>query len=455
MARWSRIAAALALCLLLTGCPAAGAGRPTGNGAAGGPLHGAAAGGGPSGGATVPDPAELPVDPGAAPSTPAAVEAVRLPPYQGPPTGGPPSAGPLTTVRAAVHLPPGPAGTSSLAEQVTAAPGGGAYVSLAPDDGGGDRRLVTLGRSGSALTVLRSVATPGERSVWGLYRWTGGRVLVAGRVGALGPGQGGYGFDVVDPASGVVRQEVVVPYAVGTTFSFGRSALSADGRTLYLFVSVDLGPVADERLLAVDVATGAIRIDRPLAPDLSPVTLLPAGDAVAGLVPRPRGGVTLVFDAMPAASPLQPVPTVLSYDVALRPVGSAVHVLERADGARTRAVATTADGTVFLCVQVAQEAWLLAIADRGGAGPVLAQVAKSRYDDALVVEPAQVWGLMPSPAGARAIDLTDGALGPPVDLGCAWQDVQAIAPGSDGSALVVGACISGATRTQMLWVVGH
>src|SRR6476469_9752531 len=156
MARWSRIAAALALCLLLTGCPAAGAGRPTGNGAAGGPLHGAAAGGGPSGGATVPDPAELPVDPGAAPSTPAAVDAPRLPPYQGPPAGGPPSAGPLTTVRAALDLTPGSAGSAFRAEDVVAAPGGGAYVSLAPEDGGTGRRLVTVGRAGSRLAVLRS-----------------------------------------------------------------------------------------------------------------------------------------------------------------------------------------------------------------------------------------------------------------------------------------------------------
>ena len=178
------------------------------------------------------------------------------------------------------------------------------------------------------------------------------------------PGLGGYGFDVVDPGSGVTRQVVVVPYAAGTTFSFGRSALSADGRTLYLFVSVDLGRVAGERLLAVDVATGAIRSDHPLTADLSPVSLTPIGDAVAGLVPRPHGGVTLVFDAIPPASPLQPVPTLLSYDAALRPVGSALPVLEHADGAQTRAVAAGADGTVFLCVQVAQ-----AGVDPGGRRP--------------------------------------------------------------------------------------
>lgn len=444
MAGWSRIAGALALCLLLAGCPATGAGSRSNGRPAAAPGGGAVLG---------PDGAADAGDPAAPASTPSA-NAPRLPPYQGPPPGGPPSAGPLTTVRAAVELAPGPGGTAFSAEDVVAAPGGGAYVSLAPEDGGTARRLVTVGRSGSTLAVLRSVPTPGVGSVWGLYRSAGGQVVIAGRVGAVGPGRGGYGFDVVDPVSGAERTDVVVPYAAGTTYSFGRSGMSADGRTLYLFVSVDLGQVSDERLLAVDVATGAIRADRRLGPDLDPVTLTPIGNSVAGLVPRPHGGVTLVFDAMPASAPLQPVPTLRSYDAALHPVGRAVPVIERAEGAQTRAVAAAPDGTVFLGVQVAQEAWILAVADGGGAGPVLAQVAKSRYDDALVVEPAQVWGLMPAPEGARAIDLTDGAYGPPVKLGCEWQDVRAIAPGSDGSALLVGVCISAATRTQMLWVVG-
>jgi hypothetical protein len=357
-------------------------------------------------------------------------------------------------VRAAVELTPGTAGTSYDADTVVAAPGGGAYVSLAPEDGGAARQLVTVGRIGSALGVLRSVPTPGIRSVWGLYRSGDGRLVIAGRVGAVGPGQGGYGFDVVDPVSGDIREHVVVPYAVGTIFSFGRSAVSADGHTLYLFLSVDLGQAADERLLAVDVASGAVHTDRRLAADLRPVSLTPVGNGVAGLVARPHGGVTMAFDAMPASGPLREIPTLLTYDAGLHPVGSAVPVIERADGAQTSAVAGAADGTVFLSVQVEQEAWILAVADRGGAGPVLAQVPKSRYDDALVVEPAQVWALMPAPAGARAIDLTDGTLGAPVDLGCVWQDVRAIASAGDGSALLVGVCNSSTTRTQMLWVVG-
>lgn len=448
MARWSSLAAALASCVLLAGCPAPGVGGGT-NAAAGGAGTGGAlpgSGGLPAAG----DPLGSTPAPGPAPR---ARTFPRLPPYQGPPPNGPPSAGPLTTVRAAVDLAAGE-GTTVRAEEVLAAPGGGAYVSLAPGDGGTTRQLVTVARTGSGLAVLRTVPTPGLGSVWGLYPSAGGQLVVTGRVADVGPGAGGYGFDVVDPVAGVVRSDVVVPYAAGTTYSFGRSTMSADGRTLYLFVSVDLGQDSAERLLAVDVATGKVRADRRLGPELSAVTLTPIGNMAAGLVARPHGGVTLVFDAMPAATPLQPVPTVLSLDAGLRPAGPPVPVIERADGAQTRAVAAAADGTVFLVVQVAQEAWILALADRGGAGPVLAQVAKSRYDDALVVEPAQVWGLMPAPEGARAVDLTDGASGPPVGLGCDWQDVRAIAPGSDGTALLTGECISGTTRTQMLWVLG-
>ena len=433
MTRWSRIAAALASCLLLTGCPRGGtAADAVGTG------PGRAAGAGEQQNPKSPLPAQgLP----------------RLAPYQGPPAGGPPSAGPLTTVRDAVDLSPGTAGAIFSADGVVAAPGGGAYVSLIPGDRSVPARLVTVGRSGTTLTVVRSVPTPGVGSVWGLYRSPAGSVLLAGRVGDIGPGRGGYGFDLIDPAVGVVRENVVIPFAAGTTSSVGRSALSADGRTLYLFVSVDQGPAADERLLAVDVATGVVRIDRPLGADLRPITLTPLGNEVAGLVARPHGGVTLVFDAMPESSPLQQIPTLLTYDARLQPVGASVRVLNVADGARTRAVTAAADGTVFLGVQVAQEVWILAVPDRGGAGPVLVQLTKSRYDEALVVEPAQVWGLMPAAKGARAIDLTNGAVEPAVDFGCSWQDVSAMAPASDGGALLVGVCDSARTRSQMLWVL--
>jgi hypothetical protein len=94
------------------------------------------------------------------------------------------------------------------------------------------------------------------------------------------------------------------------------------------------------------------------------------------------------------------------------------------------------------------------VPDGGGAGPVLAQLEQPFYDYALVVEPGQVWALLPAPTGARAVDLTTGTLRSPVDLGCPGQDVRAMVPGSGGrGALLVGECNSPRTRTQMLWIL--
>jgi hypothetical protein len=77
------------------------------------------------------------------------------------------------------------------------------------------------------------------------------------------------------------------------------------------------------------------------------------------------------------------------------------------------------------------------------------------FDYALVVEPAQVWGLLPAREGARAVDLTTGELRSPVDVGCPGRDIRGVFPGADGaSALLIGECNSPRTRTQMLWLLG-
>ena len=98
-------------------------------------------------------------------------------------------------------------------------------------------------------------------------------------------------------------------------------------------------------------------------------------------------------------------------------------------------------------------AWILAVPDAGGAGPVLVQLADHLYDYALTVEPAQVWALLPAYEGARAVDLTTEEVRGPVDVGCPGQDVRAMVPAVDG-ALLIGECNSPRTRTQMLWIVG-
>ncbi|MDQ1660478.1 MAG: hypothetical protein QOJ68_458 [Blastococcus sp.] len=361
--------------------------------------------------------------------------------------------GPLRTVQAAVDLTPAMAGRFSLAEAVVAAPRGGAYVSMAADDGSGIRRLATVGQSATGLGVTRSVPMPGLESVSGLFP-SGNRVLATGRISGATPGGIGYGFELIDPASGKTRVTVVVPFPTGTTSSIGRSTLSPDGRTLYQFVSVGRGSVADEHLLAVDVATGAIRVDRGLGADLDPISDGPVGHDAVGLVARPGGGVTLVFDATPDRFRPERIPTLLTYDAGLGPVGAAVPATSATDGAQTDAIAAASDGTVFLSIRLDSGAGIIAVPDRGGAGPVLIQLRDPHRDYALVVEPAQVWGLVPAQEGARAIDLTTGQVRAPIDLGCPGQDVRAMVPGGDGGVLLIGVCNSPRTRTQMLWVVG-
>ena len=70
-----------------------------------------------------------------------------------------------------------------------------------------------------------------------------------------------------------------------------------------------------------------------------------------------------------------------------------------------------------MVVEVTEGAWILAVPDAGGAGPVLVQLPDHLHDYAFAVEAAQVWRLLPAYEGVRAVDLTTGEIRPPVDVG--------------------------------------
>jgi hypothetical protein len=173
-------------------------------------------------------------------------------------------------------------------------------------------------------------------------------------------------------------------------------------------------------------------------------------------VPRPGGGVTLAFDASPTDDALARIPTLLSYDADLAPVGEPVRATDLAEGGEIQAVTGTPDGTVFLLVGVRDATWVLAVPDGGGAGPVLAQLADRLYDYALAVEPAQVWGLLPSAVGVTPVDLTTGEVLPPLAFDCGPNlDIHQVLPGADGTgAVLFGECDTPREDTQMLWIVG-
>jgi hypothetical protein len=74
----------------------------------------------------------------------------------------------------------------------------------------------------------------------------------------------------------------------------------------------------------------------------------------------------------------------------------------------------------------------------------------------VVVEPAQVWGLLPAAEGVRAVDLTTGELRDPLPLACGPNlDVRRLLPAADGAgAVLLGECDDPREDTQMLWLVG-
>ena len=420
MTRWRRPAAALAvggLVLVLSGCPVGEDER-------------------------TPEPTPSAVDLGPARPTDPSTD---LPAYPGPPAGGPTSAGPLTTVRAAIDLTPATPGVFARVVSAVPASDGGAFALLSPAGRDLPQSLVTL--RGDA--IAGTVEVPRVEDVWDMHVADDGSVLVVGHLGAEG-----YGVRVVDPASGAVRTTVLLPGQDDLHASTGRSALPPGSGRLFVVLSVATDAGIREALLAVDVATGRIQAERDLADDVAASSAYPVGDQLAGLLPRPDGGVTLVYDASPTEVPQDRIPTLLRYDADLQPVGGAARVTGLSEGAETQSVAGTADGTVFLLVAVEAGSWLLAVPDGGGAGPLLAELEDRVYGYALAVEPAQVWALLPSPVGVRAVDLTTGEALLPEGLGCYHRlDVRALVP-APGGALVIGECDSPREDTQFLWFLG-
>jgi hypothetical protein len=374
-----------------------------------------------------------------------------LPAYAGPPADAPPSTGPLTTLRAAVDLSPATEGAFWRADTAVAAPDGVAYVVLSSEDPGRPQRLATVARTGDGFAVTGSVAVPRVDDVVAAHVLPDGTVAIAGRLASSD-----LGLEVVDPRTGATRAVPVVPYQPGTTSSGLRTALSPDGRTLYLVATVSYGRRTSETLSAVDPIGGRVLAQRGLIDDVSLVSVYPIGRQLAGLVARPGGGATVVFDASPTDVPEERIPTLLRYDAALDPPSVPVRVTSLAERAETKAVTAGIDGTVFLVVGVPDGAWILAVPDGGGAGPVLVQLEDRIFDYALAVEPAQQWALLPAAEGVRAVDLRTGELRGPLDVGCAsGPDVRDIAPAWQSSgALVVGQCDVGSRWVEMLWIAG-
>ena len=376
---------------------------------------------------------------------------VDRPAYAGPPADAPPTTGPIRTLRAAVDLSPATPGIFCIAGAAVAAPDGRVLVLLSTV-GHHPSWIATVGPVPGGWGVTASVGLPQFTEVAGLHLLPDGSVVVVGQL--RGPDGGGrdVGFAVVEPATGAARTQVAVPLDDGV-LPVLRSALSVDGHTLDLLVTSVGAQTVPEQLVALDVGSGRITARRDLAGDVAAVSLERISFEAVALLARPAGGVTLVFDASPTGR-VEGIPTLLPFDANLAPDGDAVRLTDLAEDAETGAVTIGADGTVFAVVAVGNESWVLAVPSGGGAGPVLAVLPDPAHDFALVVEPAQVWALLPSPVGARAVDLRTGEVQPSLDLGCRDSlHVRGVVAGGPG-AVLFGECDLPSVRTAMLWLAG-
>ncbi len=360
-----------------------------------------------------------------------------------------PAVRPRIAVQAAVDLSPAVPGGVATATAAVGSPDGGAYVVLSTPEFGLPHYLATVARTDAGYAVTASVPIPRLRPVWDVHVLADGRVLVSGQFRG---DRTGYGFLSVDPVRGTVRTAEVIPFEDGTELASGSSALSLDGETITLFLSSFVDGRHLDLLMSADASNGAIRGGRDLFEEVRAVSESGVGPWSTWLFARPDGGVDLLFDAYPPGVGIVGVPTLIRYDRDLAPVLGPVPVTGAVDDARLRAATVAADGTVFVRVETTDGAGLVALSPAGTSSARLLDLPGAA-DDALVVDPAQGWALVPATEGARTVDLTTGG-STPVDVGCT-PGVDHLLPGLGGvSALMLGRCGPRGAAVPTLWIAG-
>ena len=135
-------------------------------------------------------------------------------------------------------------------------------------------------------------------------------------------------------------------------------------------------------------------------------------------------------------------------------MGGPVRATGLAEGAETQSVSGVSTARSSCWSRCDDGAWILAVPDGGGAGPLLAQLEDRIYSYALVVEPAQVWAVIPAPTGRPARRPHHRRAAGPVVLDCEPKlDVRDVYP-APGGALMIGECDTPREDTQMLWFLG-
>ena len=299
-----------------------------------------------------------------------------LPAYAGPPADAPPSTGPLTRLRGAVDLTPATPGVFARVVGAVAAPDGGAFALLTPADRTLPSSLVTVT---PGFTLGGSVPLPRLADAWGVHALPDGAVAVTGRLAD------GYGFEVGTRRPATCGRRCSRP-ATGAPTRSPAGRRSPPRR--------DPLPGAERRGRGRRPGAPVRRRHRhgagarPPRPGRRRRGRLPVPDRAASWPgwSRGRAAARRWCSTPPRPTSRPRIPTLLTYDAGLAPVGGPVRATGLAEGAETQSVAGAVDGTVFLLVTVEDGAWILGVPDGGGAGPLLAQLEDRIYGYALVVE---------------------------------------------------------------------
>jgi hypothetical protein len=331
---------------------------------------------------------------------------------------------------------------------VAAADGAGGVAAVVYTQGE-DRthELVRVRADGDGLADPAVVEVPQARFVDDLQATSDGHVLIIGVVAPPDGGDPSFGLLVVDPATGGGPVHDLLP-ADGERSEDVTSALSSGQDTLYaaVLVSSDGGTVL--RLLAVDVATGAIAAGRDLAdvlPAADPVAVAVAEDGTVALVAR-------LFEEPDDPDGSRLVLTRFGADLA--PQGDPVLLSPPAHQQRFGGIATTDDGGVLVHVGDYYAARLISVAAGSDEAAVVLETEEGISDLAVAPDGAWVYvlgpGLEPVP-----VDLETGELGEPVDLcGERKQMTELLPAGRDGSLIVQGSCSTGEQNPpELVWKI--
>jgi hypothetical protein len=228
--------------------------------------------------------------------------------------------------------------------------------------------------------------------------------------------------------------------------------LSPDVRTITLFLSSFVDGRRLDLLMSADASTGRILGGRDLFEEVRAVSESGVGPWSTWLFGHPDGGVDLLFDAYPPGVGIVRVPTLVRYDRDLQPVGGPVPVTGVVDDARLRAAAVAPDGTLFVRAEARDGTWLVELSPTGTSSTRRLELP-GPADDALAVDPAHGWALVPTVRGVRVVDLATGA-STPVDVGCAPGVDQLLSGSVGGSALLLGRCGPRGAEVPTLWLTG-